>query len=212
MIQPNETVYVVDDDQGMRQSLSYLLESVGLRVETFADGNEFLERFDPDRAGCLILDVRMPGRSGPELQDTLVSLGIDIPIIMITAYGDVPTSTRAMRQGAIDFLEKPFSEQDLLARVNEALAEGRERRRLAEERSRLAARMARLTPREREVLDGVVAGKHNKLIAAELGISPKTVESHRARVMAKLGASSAAELVRFVCAYEQAFGRVVAGD
>ncbi len=198
-----ETVFVVDDDPGMRRSLAFLIGSMGLRAETFASAAAFMQEYDPKRIGCLVLDLRMPGTSGIELQENLATLGVQIPIIMISAYGDAPTAARAMRRGAIDFLSKPFSDQDFLDRVSEAIAKARRLKRRQHERERLTARMQRLTKRERQVLEGVVAGKQNKVIAAELGLSPKTVESHRSRVMAKVGASSLAELVRLAVAYEE---------
>ncbi len=198
-----ETVFIVDDDPGMRKSLAFLVESMGLHAETFASAAEFMQRYDPKRLGCLVLDLRMPGTSGVELQEHLATLGVRIPVIMISAYGDVPTAARAMRRGALDFLSKPFSDQEFLDRINEAMEKARQQKRLQHERDRLTARMQRLTRRERQVLEGVVAGKQNKVIAAELGLSPKTVESHRSRVMAKVGASSLAELVRLAVAYEE---------
>ncbi|RMF19753.1 MAG: DNA-binding response regulator, partial [Deltaproteobacteria bacterium] len=198
-----ETVFVVDDDPGMRKSLAFLVESLGLRVETFASADEFLQAYDPRRLGCLVLDLRMPGMSGAELQDHLATLGVSIPIIMVSAYGDVPTVARAMRHGAVHFLSKPFSDQEFLDCVNEAIDRARRIRRQQSERERLESRVRRLTKRERQVLKGVVDGKQNKVIAAELGLSPKTIESHRSRVMAKMGASSVAELVRLALAYER---------
>ncbi len=189
-------VYVVDDDAGARQSLKYLVNSVGLEAETFDTGAAFLDAYTAARPACLLLDVRMPGMGGLELQEHMAARGIDIPVIMLTAYAEVPVAVRAMKTGAIDFVEKPFSDHALLERIQRAveLAVGRyaERTRQAER----AARLQRLTPREIEVLRLVVDGQGNKQVAARLGLSAKTVEIHRANVMKKLGASSLAELVR----------------
>ncbi len=190
------TVYVVDDDYDVRESLCMLLRSLGMRAAAFASAGEFLGAAGPDPEGCLVADVRMPGMSGLELQQELARRGIPLPVIVITGHGDVPTAVTAMKGGAVDFLQKPFSDQALLDRVHGALrlyAAGRARRALAEE---LSARLAGLTPREREVLQRVAAGKPNKIIARELGLSTRTVEIHRARVMKKMRARSLADLVR----------------
>lgn len=191
-------VFVVDDDEAVRASVAMLLESVTLPVETFASGREFLDAWAGDRPGCLVLDLRMPGLSGLELQERLAERGSRLPIIFLTGHGDVPDAVAAMRAGAVDFLRKPFRDQDLLDRIQQALEVDRARRTAAGERAELAARLERLTPREREVLDRVVAGQPNKQIAAELGVSDRTVEIHRARAMAKMEAASLAELVRLV--------------
>lgn len=189
------TVFVVDDDAAVRDSLRWLLESVGHAVETYASGAEFLDSVEPDRPGCLLLDVRMPGMSGLELQDALQKRGTQLPIIMITAHGDVPMAVRALRAGAFDFIQKPFNDQVLIDRIHDCLAQ--ERQRLSEEanKAEVRERFATLTPREREVLEGIVAGKPNKVLADEMGISIKTVEIHRARVRDKLKADSVPELV-----------------
>lgn len=189
------TVFVVDDDAAVRDSLRWLLESVGHAVETYASGAEFLDSVEPDRPGCLLLDVRMPGMSGLELQDALQKRGTQLPIIMITAHGDVPMAVRALRAGAFDFIQKPFNDQVLIDRIHDCLAQ--ERQRLSEEanKAEVRERFATLTPREREVLEGIVAGKPNKVLADEMGISIKTVEIHRARVRDKLKADSIPELV-----------------
>jgi two-component system, LuxR family, response regulator FixJ len=192
------TVFVVDDDDGVRRGLSLLLSSVGLRVETFPGAQEFLQAFDPERTGCLVLDVRMPGMSGLELQERLKADHSDIPIIILTGHGDVQMAVRAVQAGAVDFIEKPFREQMLLDRIQQAMAQDAENRaqhaRLAVSRDRLA----RLTQREREVLRLVVAGRHNKTIAEELGVTVKTIEFHRSKIMEKTKAVSVAELVRLV--------------
>ena len=191
-----EAVYVVDDEPGVRKSLWRLLRSAGYEVSTFASAEEFLEQLVPDAEGCAILDVSMPGLDGLALQRALAERSADLPVLFLTGRGDVPASVKAMKAGAVDFLTKPVEDRVLFEALRQALERGqarrRERRRLAEARERLEA----LTPREREVLDGVVAGRLNKQIAGDLGIAEKTVKVHRARVMEKLGASSVAELVR----------------
>jgi RNA polymerase sigma factor (sigma-70 family) len=201
-----QTVFIVDDDPAMRESLSFLMGSVALPVETFENARVFMERYDPTRSGCLVLDVRMPGMSGIELQQRLRASGIDIPIIMITGFGDVPMAVRAIKAGALDFIEKPFTDQDLIDRINEALQLDLERRRRSAERASVAARLARLTQRERQVMDLVLSGKANKIVADELGLSPKTVEVHRARVMEKMEVQSLAELMQVVIGYDAARG------
>jgi len=190
------TVFVVDDDRPMRRSLGWLLESVGLVVETFATAEEFLASWTPERPGCLVLDVRMPGLSGLELQAELVRRGVGVPTIVITGHAEVPMAVRALKSGAVDFLEKPFSDQLLLDRVHEALEIDRQARDAEERRSMAERRLADLTAREREVLELVVAGHTSREIAERLRVSPRTVEVHRARVMEKMGATSLAELVR----------------
>jgi FixJ family two-component response regulator len=193
-----QTVYVVDDDESVRGSLRWLLESIRLRVETFDSAESFLKAFNPANAGCLVLDVRMPGMSGPELMDRLNKAGATIPIIFLSAHGDVPLAVRAMKGGAIDFLQKPYNNQQFLERVHQALDHDAK---LRAERSRVgdyATRVSALTPRERQILDKVVAGLSNKLIARELNISYKTVEAHRGRLMRKMGVGSFAELLQVV--------------
>ena len=197
------TVFVVDDDAAMRESLRFLVESVGLDVETFERAEDFLARYDPELPGCLILDVRMPEVSGLELQERLAEYGSGLPIIMVTGYGDVPMAVRAMRNGAVDFIEKPFSDQHLIDRVQEAIARDRLRRTERKGRESVARRVSTLSAREREVLDLVVTGKANKVIANDLGLSPKTIEVHRARLMKKLNVSSVAELVRLSLEHKQ---------
>jgi len=194
----NPTVFVVDDDPAMRESLSFLVDSVGLEVECFATARDFLDRYDGRRGGCLVLDVRMPGMSGLELQERLADRGVDIPIVMITGFGDVPMAVRALKRGALDFIEKPFTDQDLLDRIHEALERDRNRRAERARKEDIAARIAKLTPREHQVMDCVLAGKPNKVIAAELTLSPKTIEVHRARMMDKMQVASLAELLQLV--------------
>lgn len=192
------TIFVVDDEADIRDSLRLLMRSVGLKTETFASAQEFLGAYDPSRPGCLILDVRMPGMSGPELQEKLRKNEINIPIIIITGHGDVPTAVRTMKAGAIDVIEKPFSDQLLLDRVQQALERDATDRKERAERERIAARLARLTPREREVMEGIVDGKLNKVIAADLGLSTRTVEIHRSRIMEKMQVRSVSNLVQMV--------------
>ncbi len=192
------TICVVDDDAEVRNSLRWLIESAGLRVATYASATEFLHGYDSETPGCLLLDLRLSGHSGLDLQQHLVTKGNGIPVIMITGHGDVPSAVRAMRSGALDFIEKPFDDQRLLDRIRQAVELDLRNRAGREERAEIAARLALLTPREREVLDRVVRGRANKQIAAELGISTKTVEAHRAHVMEKMRADSLAELIQLV--------------
>ena len=193
-------VFVVDDDQAIRNSLKWLIESVGLQVETYASADEFMRSYYPGRAGCLLLDVRMPGMSGLELQEYLARNDIPIPIIIITGHGDVPMAVRAMKAGAIDFIDKPFNDELLLESIRNALAIDQRQREHQGRRAEIAARLAHLTPREHEVMEMVTEGRSNKEIATDLGVSTKTVEAHRARVMEKMEAGSLAELVRMVMA------------
>ena len=196
-------VYVVDDDEAVRGSVRFLIRSVGLPAQAFASAQEFLDAYNQRHPGCLLLDVRMPGMNGLELQEELNRRGATIPVVFITGHGDVPMAVAAMQQGAFDFLQKPFRDQDLLDRVQRAMA------RDAESRARLAAqaetltRLATLTPRETEVLRLVTRGKANKVVGAELGVSQRTVEIHRAHVMEKMRASSLAEQVRMVLDSEE---------
>ena len=190
------TVFVVDDDEAVRASLKLFLKTLGLPAQTYASAQEFLATFDERRGGCLVLDIRMPGMSGLELQEELNTRGAMLPIIFITGHGDVPMAVEAMQRGAMDFLQKPFRDQDLLDRISEALAKDRAGRELLGNRERIRARVAALTPREREVMALVTQGKANKVIAADLDLSQRTVEIHRAHVMEKMGANSLAHLVR----------------
>jgi FixJ family two-component response regulator len=198
------TVFVVDDDDAVRTSMRLLLKSVGLPVETFGSAQEFLDAFDSDRAGCLVLDIRMPGMSGLELQQRLNEIHAIVPIVFITGHGDVPMAVEAMQHGAVDFIQKPFRDQDLIDRINQALEKDRDNRAGLKERDAIRRRMQQLTPREREVLDLVTQGKANKVIAGDLNVSQRTVEIHRARVMEKMGASSLAHLVRMVIEADRA--------
>ncbi len=194
------TVFVVDDDQAIRSSLKWLIESVGLKVEVYATADEFMHDYYPGRAGCLLLDVRMPGMSGLELQEHLVQRQIHIPVIIITGHGDVPMAVRAMKAEAVDFIEKPFNDELLLESIRKALIVDEKQRGLQSQRADIASRLAHLTPREHEVMEMVTEGRSNKEIALDLGVSAKTVEAHRARVMEKMEAGSLAELVRMVLA------------
>ena len=196
MTETEAVVFIVDDDAPMRQSLKNLLRSIGLRAELFASAQEFLQSKRPDLPGCLVLDVRLPGLSGLDLQRRTAEAGIDIPIIFITGYGDIPMSVRAMKAGAVEFLTKPFRDQDLLDAIQQALERDRKARDQRAEIELLRGRFESLTPREREVMVRVVAGLLNKQIGGELGTSETTVKIHRHQVMEKMGAGSLPELVR----------------
>jgi FixJ family two-component response regulator len=198
------TIFIVDDDTAVRDSLKMLLRSVGQAVETFGSGQEFLDAYSEDRPGCLVLDIRMPGMSGLELQQKLNERHSIMPIIFITGHGDVPMAVEAMQAGAVDFIQKPFRDQDLIDRINQALEKDQNNRASLGERNDIRKRLETLTPREREVLDLVVHGKANKVIAGDLRLSQRTVEIHRARVMEKMQASSLAHLVRMVLEVGQA--------
>ncbi len=191
-------VYVVDDDEAVRDSLTLLLKAVGLASRTFSSAAEFLNHYDPEQHGCLVADIRMPGMSGLDLQDELNRDGAQIPLIFITGHGDVPMAVDAMKSGALDFIEKPFRDQDLLDRVQQALAWDKERRIENLKTLAIRERLATLTPRETEVMECVVQGQANKVIAMDLGVSQRTVEIHRARVMEKMAVRSVAKLVRAV--------------
>ena len=192
------TVFVVDDDEGVRNSLRFLLKSVDLTTRALASANEFLETYKPNQPGCLILDVRMPGMSGLELQQQLNVRGAVIPVIFITGHGDIPMAVEAMQQGAFDFLQKPFRDQDLIDRIQRALERDSRSRAALAQHVKIRERLESLTPREREVMVLMTRGKANKVMAADLGVSQRTVEIHRARVMEKSGAASLAQLVRMV--------------
>ena len=190
------TVFVVDDDEAVRNSLRLLLKSHGVPAVAHGSAEEFLAGYDDEQPGCIVLDVRMPGMSGPELQDELNRRGALIPVIFITGHGDVPMAVEAMRHGAVDFLQKPFSDKDLVDRIQLALAADRRNRETIGAKDQIRARIAALTPRERQVLDLVTQGKSNKVIAGDLGASQRTVEIHRSHVMEKMGATSLAQRVR----------------
>jgi len=189
-------VCIVDDDPGIRRALSRLIRVAGLRVECFPSAQAFRENPDEDCPRCLVLDVRMPGQSGLDLQAELGRIGLDIPIVFITGHGDVPSSVRAMRGGAVDFLEKPFDHRELLASIHRALELSRQSRAGARERAEIERRVASLTSRERQVMETVVTGLMNKQIADRLGAAEKTIKVHRGRVMQKMQAGSVADLVR----------------
>jgi len=191
-------IYLVDDDAAVRDALGMLFRSIGMRHEAYASALEFLESYDPARHSCLVADIRMPGLSGLELQQRLNERNAEVPIIFITGHGDVPMAVTAMKSGATDFLQKPFRDQDLIDRINKALEGDGKRRKVRAEEDAIRARLALLTPREAEVMQRVVKGQANKVIAMDLGVSQRTVELHRARVMRKLKLRSVAELVHAV--------------
>jgi two-component system, LuxR family, response regulator FixJ len=196
-------VHVVDDDEAVRDSLSMLLQSAGLPVRTYDSATAFLTVLPNLTAGCVLTDVRMPGLDGLELQRRLTELGVRLPVIVMTGHGDVPVAVEALKAGAADFLEKPFDEPQLLAAIASALAASQRTNDEVSAMAQITARIASLTPREREVLDRLVAGQPNKTIAYDLGSSPRTVEVHRARVMEKMGVRSLPELVRMAIAAER---------
>jgi len=196
--QPEPCVFIVDDDEAVRGSLKLLLKSVGLPAATYPSAQAFLAAYNSSQPGCVVLDVRMPGMSGLELQQLLNLRGATVPVIFVTGHGDIPMAVEAMQHGAFDFLQKPFRDQDLLDRIQRALELDRATRQQLKEQDRIRERMQSLTPRERAVLKLVTSGKPNKVMAADLGVSQRTVEIHRARVMEKMGASSLAQLVRMV--------------
>ena len=196
MSETDGVVFVVDDDAPLRESLKNLIRSVGLRVEAFPSAQEFLRSKRPDVPGCLVLDVRLPGLSGLDLQKRMAEADVEIPIIFITGHGDIPMTVQAMKAGAMEFLTKPFRDQDLLDAIQEALERDRQTREQRAEVEVLRRRFDSLTPREGEVMELMVAGLLNKQIAAELGASETTVKIHRHHVMEKMGASSLAELVK----------------
>ncbi|MDH3620587.1 MAG: response regulator [Gammaproteobacteria bacterium] len=191
-----QTVYVVDDDEGVRDGLELLLATIGLPCELFESAQSFLDAYDEKQSGCLVLDIRMPRMTGLDLQEKLISMGSRLPIIFITGHGDIPMAVEAMRRGAVDFIRKPFREHDLLDRINEALAVDDTVRKQAMDRQAIQDRLALLSNREREVFERVADGEMNKMIAADLGISERTVEVHRGQVMKKLGVKTLAQLVR----------------
>ncbi len=192
------TVYVVDDDDAIRDSLRWLLEANDYKVELYDSGESFVAKYDPNAIAVLVLDVRMPGMSGLEVQEHLLARKAVLPIIFITGHGDVPMAVRALKKGAVDFIEKPFQQAALKAQVEHMLNEARERRMKNERQSLNEALLAKLTPREQQVLERIVAGRLNKQIADDLGISIKTVEAHRASIMDKTNSGTVADLMRVV--------------
>lgn len=191
-------VFIVDDDDAVRASLGFLLKSVGIAATPLASAQAFLTAYDPLQPGCLLLDIRMPGMSGLELQQQLNLRGAINPVIFITGHGDVPMAVAAMKDGAFDFVQKPFRDQDLVDRVQRALARDQENRVVLSQYSKIRTRLESLTPREREVLELMTCGNSNKVMVADLGISQRTVEIHRARVMEKMEARSLAHAVRMM--------------
>ena len=202
------TVFVVDDNAGVRKSLRALLESAGLAVETYASGEEFLAAYDPERPGCLVLDVRLRQSSGLDLQDNLRRRKALLPIIVLTGHGNVPTSVRALKAGAVDFLQKPAPPKLLLERIRAALDSDRQARAVTTEHAVVMERLVRLTLREREVMELLIAGKTSKEIAVAMNVSVRTVEGHRRMVLSKMNVSSAAQLVRTVLRAREAEPRV----
>ncbi len=195
-------VYIVEDDEAVRESLQLMLESVGYQTRAYSNANAFLDAYHNDMAGCLVLDIRMPGMNGMELQRKLNERNSMLPIVFVTGHGDVPMAVEAMQQGALDFVQKPYREQELLEKIERAFAMDKSNRASLQERQSIAARLQNLTPRELDVLRLMVEGKANKVIAIDLDISQRTVEIHRARVMEKLEANSLAHLVRMVMAVD----------
>ena len=195
-MEDKQIVFIVDDDEGVREGLSLLLETVGQPSELFDSAHSFLNAYDESKGGCLVLDIRMPRMTGLDLQKRLIDAGSGLPIIFITGHGDIPMAVEAMRRGALDFIRKPFREQDLLDRINEALVVDDDARRKAMDRELIHERLAVLSERERQVFDRVADGEMNKVIAMDLGISERTVEVHRGHVMQKLGVKTLAQLVR----------------
>ena len=193
-------VFVVDDDEAVRDSLMALLDAVGLKAEGYGSAQDFLDAYDTSQPGCLVLDVRMPGMSGLALQKKLTASQFRVPVIIITGHGDIPMAVEAMKAGAVDFIEKPFRQDALLDGIRRALAQCAPAPRGEATSAELIERFAQLTPRERDVLERLVIGEPNKVIAFKLGISPRTVEIHRARVMAKMEARSLSQLVRMALA------------
>lgn len=198
------TVFVVDDDEPVRDAIAMLLDTVDIPCETFDSAQAFLDGYDRTRTGCLVLDIRMPGMSGLELQEHLLAQRAPVPIIFITGHGDIPMAVEAMKRGALDFIRKPFRDQELLDRVQEALATDEAQRADNANLEEMRTRVASLTPREREVFERVADGQANKVVAIELGISERTVEIHRSQVMQKTAARTLADLVRIKLTLERA--------
>ncbi len=191
-------VFIVDDDSAVLDSIGLLMKSVGLEAKLFESAQSFLDSYSTEQSGCLVLDVRMPGISGLDLQAKLIELGCILPIIFITGHGDIPMAVKAMQDGAVDFLQKPFRDQELLDRVQNAIEEDSKNRSQHFEKHNIEQRLAALTEREHQVLDMIIAGKANKLIAADLGLSQRTIEIHRAHILEKMQTRSLAHLVRMI--------------
>lgn len=198
-----QTVYVVEDDEAVRDSLELLLKSDGKPVKTYESAGSFLADYSDQMAGCIVLDIRMPGMDGMELQKKLNDKHSILPIIFVTGHGDVPMAVDAMKEGAVDFIQKPYREEALLEKIEAALEQDREQRKTLDERQEIVRRIKSLTPREREIMDRMIAGQANKVIAIELEISQRTVEIHRSRVMHKMGTHSLAHLVRMVLSVKE---------
>jgi len=203
MTEQHETVFIVDDDAAVRDSLNFLLKSVDIESRIFTSGDEFLDAYQPDWQGCILLDIRMPGISGMEVQRRLAEEGCSLPIIFITGHGDIPMAVEAMHLGAHDFVQKPFHDQELLDRIQSALSARREMQDEIELKRVIQERYATLTPRETEVMTAVAKGHANKVIAMDLELSQRTVEIHRARVMEKMQVRSLAELVKLAVILEE---------
>lgn len=204
MVALEPKVYIVDDDEAVRESLALLLESMDQNCQSFNSAIDFLDTYSADMTGCLVLDIRMPGMNGLELQKQLNVQGSILPIIFVTGHGDVPMAVEAMQHGAVDFIQKPYREQDLLDKINMAIALDESNREALGHRHKIIEKLSMLTPREKEVMEMMVNGKANKVIAIDLGISQRTVEIHRARVMEKMATNSLAHLVKMVVAVENA--------
>lgn len=198
MSEANPTVHVVEDDEAVRDSLQLMLRSAGLNVATYSNANDFLAEWTDAMAGCIVLDIRMPGMDGMELQKRLNEHHSLLPIIFVTGHGDVPLAVEAMKHGAVEFIQKPYREEELLDKIRDALKKDAEQRESLNQRQEIVHRIETLTPREREIMDRMIAGQANKVIAIELDISQRTVEIHRSRVMHKMGTHSLAHLVRMV--------------
>jgi len=198
-----QTVYVVEDDEAVRDSLELLLKSDSKPVKTYESANAFLQDYSEKMAGCIVLDIRMPGMDGMELQKKLNEKHSILPIIFVTGHGDVPMAVDAMKEGAVDFIQKPYREEALLEKIEAALEQDREQRKSLDEKQEIVRRVKSLTPREREIMERMIAGQANKVIAIELEISQRTVEIHRSRVMHKMGTHSLAHLVRMVLSVKE---------
>jgi two-component system response regulator FixJ len=205
-VAPSPTVFVVDDEEPVGDSIAMLLRTVGLTARVFRDPRRFLEEYRPEQPGCLLLDVRMPQLGGLEVQQELVRRNATLPVIFITGHGDVPMAVQAMRAGAVDFLQKPFNDDELIRRVQKALEQDAHDRELLQRREELERRWKELTPREREIAARIADGQANKKVASELGISVRTAELHRARILQKMGVRSVAQLVRMLVALKDSPG------